>query len=102
MNSQEFKRIIRTFADNPDDIEYTKNEVIFEVREEIRKALEDENIESRPLWKPMHLQPLFKDAPFYGGTISERLFDGGLCLPSSSNLNDVELQRISDKFAQLQ
>jgi dTDP-4-amino-4,6-dideoxygalactose transaminase len=65
-------------------------------REDLRLFLEKENIESRPLWKPMHLQPVFKDAPYYGGTISENLFDHGLCLPSGSNLNEIEKNRIEN------
>jgi pyridoxal phosphate-dependent aminotransferase EpsN len=63
-------------------------------REELRLALEKENIESRPLWKPMHLQPVFKDAPAYVNGVSEKLFRDGLCLPSGSNLSDEDLQRI--------
>jgi len=63
-------------------------------REKIRLALESENIESRPLWKPMHLQPVFKEAPFYGTTISEELFNTGICLPSGSNLSKADLERI--------
>ncbi len=63
-------------------------------RETIRLALQAENIESRPLWKPMHLQPVFRDAPFYGDNISEGLFDKGLCLPSGSNLSLEELERV--------
>ena len=55
-------------------------------RETIRLALEKENIESRPLWKPMHLQPVFKGYPYYGDRLSERLFEKGLCLPSGSNM----------------
>lgn len=65
-------------------------------RETIRMGLEKENIESRPLWKPMHLQPIFKDFPFYSNGISEKLFDQGLCLPSGSNLNQNEKNRISN------
>ncbi|WP_298304459.1 aminotransferase class I/II-fold pyridoxal phosphate-dependent enzyme [Flavobacterium sp.] len=65
-------------------------------REDLRLLLETENIESRPLWKPMHLQPVFKDAPYYGGTVSENLFDTGLCLPSGSNLTDDEKERIKN------
>ncbi|GAA4039819.1 DegT/DnrJ/EryC1/StrS family aminotransferase [Flavobacterium chungnamense] len=65
-------------------------------REDLRLLLETENIESRPLWKPMHLQPIFKDAPYYGGTISENLFDIGLCLPSGSNLTEEEKKRIKN------
>jgi dTDP-4-amino-4,6-dideoxygalactose transaminase len=63
-------------------------------REDIRIALEEENIECRPLWKPMHLQPVFADAPFYGDGISEKLFEDGLCLPSGSNLTDADLDRV--------
>jgi dTDP-4-amino-4,6-dideoxygalactose transaminase len=62
-------------------------------RETIRLALEAENIESRPLWKPMHLQPVFRNSPFYGAKISEELFNNGLCLPSGSNLKAEELER---------
>jgi dTDP-4-amino-4,6-dideoxygalactose transaminase len=65
-------------------------------REDLRLQLEKENIESRPLWKPMHLQPIFKDAPYYGGTVSEKLFDNGLCLPSASNLIEIEKNRIEN------
>lgn len=65
-------------------------------REDLRLLLETENIESRPLWKPMHLQPVFKDALYYGGTVSENLFDTGLCLPSGSNLTDDEKERIKN------
>jgi dTDP-4-amino-4,6-dideoxygalactose transaminase len=63
-------------------------------RETIRLALEKENIESRPLWKPMHLQPVFKGYPYYGGNVAEQLFDNGLCLPSGSNLKEEELERV--------
>ena len=59
--------------------------------EQIRLALEAENVESRPLWKPMHLQPVFKDAPAYISGISERLFASGLCLPSGTSMSDDEL-----------
>ena len=63
-------------------------------REELRLYLEKINIESRPLWKPMHLQPVFKNAAYYGGTVSESLFEDGLCLPSGSNLTDEDRSRI--------
>ena len=69
-------------------------------REDIRLALLEENIESRPLWKPMHLQPVFKDFPYYGGNISENLFENGLCLPSGSNLEERELERVVNKMRQ--
>lgn len=63
-------------------------------REDIRLGLEKHNIESRPLWKPMHLQPVFKDSLYYGSTISENLFNNGLCLPSGSNLIENDKLRI--------
>lgn len=65
-----------------------------EIREGLRLFLEKENIESRPLWKPMHLQPIFKDAPRYINGISEDLFNKGLCLPSGSNLSEIDLDRV--------
>lgn len=66
----------------------------FETREKIRLALKQENIESRPLWKPMHMQPVFKNAPFYGNGTCEELFEKGLCLPSGSNLTPNDLDRV--------
>ncbi|WP_179019439.1 DegT/DnrJ/EryC1/StrS family aminotransferase [Winogradskyella forsetii] len=63
-------------------------------REGLRLALEKENIESRPLWKPMHQQPVFKGAPRYLNGVSDELFEKGLCLPSGSNLTDAELDRV--------
>jgi len=65
-------------------------------REDIRLALEAENIESRPLWKPMHLQPLYADFGISGGAVSELLFDQGLCLPSGSSLSESDRQRVAD------
>jgi dTDP-4-amino-4,6-dideoxygalactose transaminase len=67
-------------------------------REDLRLALELKNIESRPLWKPMHLQPIFEKCPYYGGKVSEELFNDGLCLPSGSNLNAADKERIRDEF----
>ena len=67
-------------------------------REHLRIALDNENIESRPLWKPMHLQPIFKSYPYYGANVSEKLFENGLCLPSGSNLTNEEKNRIKDVF----
>lgn len=66
----------------------------FETRESIRLELEKENIESRPLWKPLHLQPVFAYAPYYGQNVSEDIFTRGLCLPSGSNLTEEEKQKI--------
>lgn len=63
-------------------------------REDVRLAMEAENIETRPLWKPMHLQPVFAEAPFYGDGTSEKLFDNGLCLPSSPVMTDKDLVRV--------
>lgn len=63
-------------------------------RENVRLALDADNIESRPLWKPMHLQPVFKDAPFYGNGTSERLFEIGLCLPSGPTLTNEDIERV--------
>ncbi len=63
-------------------------------REDLRLAFLEDNIESRPLWKPMHLQPVFADAPYYGTDVAEKLFDNGLCLPSGSNLSDDDRLRI--------
>jgi dTDP-4-amino-4,6-dideoxygalactose transaminase len=64
-------------------------------RETLRLAFEAENIESRPLWKPLHLQPIFEQYPYYGDNIAETLFETGLCLPSGSNLTDDERGRIA-------
>jgi dTDP-4-amino-4,6-dideoxygalactose transaminase len=65
-------------------------------RETLRLALEAENIESRPLWKPMHLQPIFEKYPYYGKKVAENLFETGLCLPSGSNLTDNDRKRIAE------
>lgn len=63
-------------------------------REDLRLTLEKDNIESRPLWKPMHLQPVFENCSYYGQKVAEELFENGLCLPSGSNLTDLEKTRI--------
>jgi dTDP-4-amino-4,6-dideoxygalactose transaminase len=70
-------------------------------REALRIALDKENIESRPLWKPMHLQPVFQAYPAYVNGVSERLFNTGLCLPSGSNLTEENLCRILETIQQL-
>ena len=70
-------------------------------REDVRLALDGDNIESRPLWKPMHLQPVFKEAPFYGNGTSERLFEIGLCLPSGSMLTDQDIERVAKVICDL-
>ena len=66
----------------------------YEVREKIRLALMEDDIESRPLWKPMHLQPVFEKYPHFTDGTSEDLFNRGLCLPSGSNLTEEDLERI--------
>jgi dTDP-4-amino-4,6-dideoxygalactose transaminase len=63
-------------------------------REDVRLALDAQDIESRPLWKPLHMQPIFEQSPYYGGKVAEGLFELGLCLPSGSNLSDQEFARV--------
>jgi len=70
-------------------------------REDVRLGLEADNIESRPLWKPMHLQPVFSGAPAYTSGFSEKAFEQGLCLPSGSNLTDVEKERIASQLKRI-
>ncbi len=70
-------------------------------RETMRLTLAEEDIESRPLWKPMHLQPVFAGSPYFGGGVAESLFELGLCLPSGSNLETADLQRITSKIKKL-
>ena len=70
-------------------------------REDLRLAFLEDDIESRPLWKPMHMQPVFADSPYYGGRVAEELFDNGLCLPSGSNLTDDERARIAAKVKEV-
>ena len=72
------------------------NETNGKSREGLRVYLETLNIESRPLWKPMHMQPVFSNAPFYGTNVAENLFKYGLCLPSGSNLGENEISRIKE------
>lgn len=64
-------------------------------REQVRLALAEQNIEARPVWKPMHLQPIFAGTRCYGGAVAERLFAHGLCLPSGSNLTPADLDRVA-------
>jgi dTDP-4-amino-4,6-dideoxygalactose transaminase len=64
-------------------------------REAVRLALEAEDIESRPLWKPMHLQPVFAGCPVVGGAVAASLFERGLCLPSGTNLTTADLARVA-------
>ena len=70
-------------------------------RETLRLALEAENIESRPLWKPMHLQPIFERYPYYGNYVAQKLFENGLCLPSGSNLTHNDRERIAKVILQV-
>ena len=70
-------------------------------RETMRLALEAENIECRPLWKPMHLQPIFCKYPYYGDNVAESLFENGLCLPSGSNLSDEDRERLKKSISNL-
>ncbi len=81
-------RWLTTILINPDET----GEI---TRGDIRLKLKEQNIESRPIWKPMHLQPLYKDYPYYGHGVSDMLFEFGLCLPSGSNLSEAELERVT-------
>lgn len=67
--------------------------------DQIRLALADANIESRLLWRPMHMQPVYADAPYYGGNVAEDLFNRGLCLPSGSSLSDEQILRVCQVIA---
>jgi dTDP-4-amino-4,6-dideoxygalactose transaminase len=67
-------------------------------REDVRLHLDSQNVEARPVWKPMHLQPVFKDCRMIGGAVSERLFERGLCLPSGSNLLAGQQAFVIDAF----
>jgi len=67
-------------------------------REQVRLALAQEQIETRPVWKPLHLQPVFSDCECIGGSVSEDLFERGLCLPSGSNLTSNDLERVIQAF----
>ncbi|PAM94244.1 pyridoxal phosphate-dependent aminotransferase [Flavobacterium sp. IR1] len=88
-------------ADNEYYSNYWLNTILVDInkekdisRENLRIAFEQANVETRPLWKPMHLQPVFEKYPYYGGTIAEDLFEKGLCLPSGSNLSNEDKKRI--------
>lgn len=78
---------------------YWLNTILLETkkeRESLRLAFDEADIESRPLWKPMHLQPIFEKYPYYGDKIAEELFEKGLCLPSGSNLTNKDKSRIKE------
>lgn len=70
-------------------------------REDVRLAMEAANIETRPLWKPMHLQPVFANVPYYGNGVAEHLFGTGLCLPSGAGLTDEDLLRVVEVIKEM-
>lgn len=80
-------RWLTTFTINPE----ASNGI---TREDLRLKLQELNIETRPLWKPMHQQPIFKESPYYGSGVSDKLFENGLCLPSSSSLTEKQITRV--------
>jgi dTDP-4-amino-4,6-dideoxygalactose transaminase len=96
-----------TFLTNPDErfqSNYWLTTIVVDpaltggvTREDIRLACDAADIETRPLWKPMHLQPVYAPAPFYGDGTSERLFNDGLCLPSGSSLTDEEIRYVAER-----
>lgn len=77
------------------------NVIVFDPRlarctpEQLSIAFAEENIESRPLWRPMHLQPVYQDAPYYGGSVAQNLFEHRLCLPSSTKMSPTDRERIA-------
>ena len=92
---------VKLFDNINDDFfsNYWLNTILLETageKENLRIAFEKANIESRPLWKPMHLQPIFEKYPYYGSKISEELFEKGLCLPSGSDLTNTDKSRIKE------
>jgi len=70
-------------------------------REDVRLALEKEDIESRPIWKPLHLQPVFAQAEYHGRGVSDQIFERGLCVPSGSGMSDGERNRVIDSMVKL-
>jgi len=70
-------------------------------REQVRLALAQEKIEARPVWKPLHLQPVFADCESIEGAVAQELFEYGLCLPSGSNLSEEDLERVTSAIAQI-
>ena len=69
--------------------------------EDLRNSMAERNIESRPLWKPMHLQPIYESSIYYGGNVAEKLFEMGLCLPSGSNLSEQDFDRIFNSIDEI-
>ena len=70
-------------------------------RADLIQKFTEKNIETRPIWKPMHLQPVFKDAAYFGSDLSEKLFVNGLCLPSGSNLTDGDKERVEEVLKEI-
>ena len=70
-------------------------------REQVRLALAEQEIEARPVWKPLHNQPVFADCECIGGAVAEDLFERGLCLPSGSNLTAEDLERVIEALAEI-
>lgn len=93
-------RWLTTILLNPTDLE-AKADAPAAMPETLRLHLETRNIESRPLWKPLHLQPLFAAAPMYGGAVCAGLFARGLCLPSGSAMTDSDLHRVKEALAEV-
>ncbi|MFM2394715.1 MAG: hypothetical protein RLZZ546_2697, partial [Bacteroidota bacterium] len=96
-----FKNTSNVEISNEPSVDYFSNHWLtvvllddYQFREKIRLEFEKANIETRPLWKPMHLQPIYKECNYFGDNTSENLFQRGLCLPSSSNLSTNEKNRI--------
>tara|TARA_R100001369_G_scaffold92896_1_gene141065 strand:+ start:76294 stop:77451 length:1158 start_codon:yes stop_codon:yes gene_type:complete len=88
------------FCNNWLSIIEVNSSILGKTREDLRLFLETKNIESRPLWKPMHMQPVFEDFPFYGNGVAEEIFNKGLCLPSGSNLTDADRSRLKTSINQ--
>lgn len=70
-------------------------------REDIRLMLLEHEIESRPLWKPMHMQPLYTGTPYHGAGVDERVFANDLCLPSGSDMNEEQQDEVIDRVTAL-
>jgi dTDP-4-amino-4,6-dideoxygalactose transaminase len=68
---------------------------------EIMEALEKDNIETRPIWKPMHMQPYFEEYDFIGEGVSEKIFESGVCLPSDTKMTDEEMKRVCNTIKRL-
>ncbi|MET4076058.1 aminotransferase class I/II-fold pyridoxal phosphate-dependent enzyme [Hymenobacter sp. UYCo722] len=93
-------RWLTTILLNPADPDADAPAAPFITPETLRQHLETRNIESRPLWKPLHLQPLFAEAPMYGGAVCADLFARGLCLPSGTAMTDGDLRRVKEALAE--